>query len=79
MNPAWLAEPTLSIPTLLAGALRVTPSYLYYKARILFFANTMHVKIFYKTKTITICKTELTENTCLKITRPDEPLLKYGE
>ena len=36
-------------------------------------------KINIKPLTITICKTEFTENICLKITRPDVPLLKYGE
>ena len=73
------AEPTLSILTLLTGALRVTQSYLYYKARIFSCADTLHVKVFYKTITTTICKTDFRENICLKITRPDAPLLKYGE
>ena len=39
------AEPTLSIPTLLTGALRVTRC-IYYKARIFSWANMLSVKAF---------------------------------
>ena len=36
-------------------------------------------KINIKPLTITICKTEFTENICLKITRPDVRLLRYDD
>ena len=39
----------------------------------------LHVKGFYKTIIITTCKTDFRENICLKITRSDVLLLKYGE
>ena len=94
MKPAWPVEPTLSIPTLLMGALRVASPYIL-KARIFSFADMLPVEILMPIlysiviksqvqeknhyKTITICKTEFAENICLKITRPDVHLLKYGE
>ena len=43
MKPAWPAEPTLSIPTLLTAALRVTPLHMYYKARIFSYADMLPV------------------------------------
>ena len=46
MKPAWLAEPTLLIPTLLTGALLVTPLYILLIARILSFADVLPVKAF---------------------------------
>ena len=66
-------------PRLLTGALPATPSYLYHKARIFSYADMLHVKAIYKTTTITACKTEYRENICLKTTRTDVRLLKYGE
>ena len=95
MKPAWPAEPTLSIPTLLAWTLRVTSSYIF-KARIFSFADMLPLEVLmsvlysiviksqvkknqHKTTTKTICKTTFTVSICLKITRPDVRLLKYGE
>ena len=46
MKPAWPVKPTLSIPTLLMGVLRVTP--IYYQALIFSFAEMLPVKVFIK-------------------------------
>ena len=45
MKPAWPAEPTLSIPTLLTGALRVTPCK-YHKAKMFSYADMLPVMEF---------------------------------